>query len=668
MVQFVFVHGHGEVPKLEEWLDGLSVGLRSLGYPDLRGPVDEFRLVDYSGIFGDTTLVRCAETYAKPEERILLKHRHAFMARRATLNDVLRPYAEPGPDLNPGMFPKLLKDAAERAGEFLFYPGVRKYLGNEAVRHAAWRQLMKAMPKRGAAIIVAHSFGAVVVADALRRMPPRVRVELLVTIGSPLAFDRCRSHFSATGDAFPFERVRRWVNGYSPLDLVTGGEGISGQIAPVLDVNIGLGAATHDIRGYLSHASIAKAIGWVAFDQGVADGGLVIDGRSAARRMHEDWTAQLLASAFTRELTRKLDGQSWKKKLRLEAAREEVARRVIREIQLQRQRLADQMRFLEENGYPPPPGLDAGHPLAEHRYPTIRDLTEDSAALVRGNLSDSSLVPLAIGLMLQPVLAPFSFEVDRAWRAKALVGLFGRIRVGRRKISDKEFADQIHASVWWAIGRLKEPDGFPWGKVMFATGAVLLAATGVGILAAAPAGLFGAAVTTSTLAAFGPGGMVGGLISLGALTGTGAGLVGAGLATELRGSDSERDAMTVAAYSGAALAAQPFDTFKSTICAMIATVHAQAHLTQPTTELVVNLALRSALDCVRAEYQMYKDVDAPTAGEWAKKSRLLRRAIEALDSLTAVLPSVQTSVAVRRAISTGDAAKLPKPPERPALA
>lgn len=65
--------------------------------------------------------------------------------------------------------------------------------------------------------------------------------------------------------------------------------------------------------------------------------------------------------------------------------------------------------------------------------------------------------------------------------------------------------------------------GVPWGRVLTAAaGVALLAAGPVGLAVAAPAGLAGAAAVTSSLAAFGPGGMMGGLAMLGSLAGTGA--------------------------------------------------------------------------------------------------------------------------------------------------
>lgn len=65
--------------------------------------------------------------------------------------------------------------------------------------------------------------------------------------------------------------------------------------------------------------------------------------------------------------------------------------------------------------------------------------------------------------------------------------------------------------------------GVPWGRVITAAvGLALVAAGPVGLVMAAPATAFGAAALTGGLAAFGPGGMVGGLAMLGGLASTGA--------------------------------------------------------------------------------------------------------------------------------------------------
>jgi hypothetical protein len=62
-----------------------------------------------------------------------------------------------------------------------------------------------------------------------------------------------------------------------------------------------------------------------------------------------------------------------------------------------------------------------------------------------------------------------------------------------------------------------------WDRLLLgAAGVALVVAAPVGLALAVPAGLVGAAAVTSALAAFGPGGMIGGMALAGTMVGTGA--------------------------------------------------------------------------------------------------------------------------------------------------
>jgi hypothetical protein len=93
-------------------------------------------------------------------------------------------------------------------------------------------------------------------------------------------------------------------------------------------------------------------------------------------------------------------------------------------------------------------------------------------------------------------------------------------------------AEGVIAAVKESKAVLQET-GFRWGPVLITAGIGLLAATGVGLAIAVPAGLAGAAAIASTLATFGPGGMVGGIATLTALTGAASVMTGVGVAVEL---------------------------------------------------------------------------------------------------------------------------------------
>src|SRR3954452_20027957 len=159
------------------------------------------------------------------------------------------------------------------------------------------------------------------------------------------------------------------------------------------------------------------------------------------------------------------------------------------------------------------PGLD-DNPLADGRFPNYESLTYGAAPQLSGKWTDEELLSLSVGLMLLPIVPPFDIRVNTESRHEALERTLNLIRVSRGNLPDKVYARQVHDSVEWVQSRLAQ-GRFPLAPVLIASGLVLLAATGVGLVAAAPAGLAGAAVVTSTLAGFGPGGMIGGLITLG---------------------------------------------------------------------------------------------------------------------------------------------------------
>ena len=89
---------------------------------------------------------------------------------------------------------------------------------------------------------------------------------MLVTIGSPLAFQRYRKYSAKLGSNFPYGRVHRWLNVYESNDLVTAGRGIAGAIPQALDVGADLGT-THKLKAYMSHPAVAEAIGFVMFGE-----------------------------------------------------------------------------------------------------------------------------------------------------------------------------------------------------------------------------------------------------------------------------------------------------------------------------------------------------------------------------------------------------------------
>jgi pimeloyl-ACP methyl ester carboxylesterase len=97
------------------------------------------------------------------------------------------------------------------------FPEVARYLAaDDAPARAQAREYVAAtIAERQARVVIAHSLGAVVTYEALHAHP-ELQVDLLVTLGSPLAlpgavFDRLRPRPSDGTGRRP-ANVRRWVN------------------------------------------------------------------------------------------------------------------------------------------------------------------------------------------------------------------------------------------------------------------------------------------------------------------------------------------------------------------------------------------------------------------------------------------------------------------------
>ncbi|QIG44489.1 hypothetical protein G5V58_18390 [Nocardioides anomalus] len=113
------------------------------------------------------------------------------------------------------------------------------------------------MPDSGRAVVIAHSLGFVVAADVVKRLSPRLQIDGLITIGSPLPLRGRWPFVELTGDDFPYDQVRSWVNVFDSLDPVTGGRGVGRLFPEALDVDVHFGTLpslvrNHGVQYYLS--------------------------------------------------------------------------------------------------------------------------------------------------------------------------------------------------------------------------------------------------------------------------------------------------------------------------------------------------------------------------------------------------------------------------------
>jgi pimeloyl-ACP methyl ester carboxylesterase len=362
-----------------------------------------------------------------------------YFVRQRELERYVRAHQEVGPLMGVQQFDRKAVGMIAGVAEFFHFPDVRNFVTRKTVRDAIWARILKDVPQQGHLIIIGHSLGSMVVAGLLRRLPARLIVDLVVTVGSPLQFDRYRKHLPPLTTDFPYGRVRGWLNVYASGDLVTGGRGISGSIPQAFDVSAHLNGA-HDLRAYMSHASVASAIGNVAF--AVRDQQPTKRSGEVARALHESWRPLLLGTTFSHQLSQLLPSKEWESHLRLEAARKEVALRAVAAIEAERATRSQLIARIQKLGIPILEDELREHPLADGRHPTFEDLTVGAARILEGTWKDQELLSMAVALMLQPIVPPFDIQAELKNRTKPLVRTLNVIRRSRGNLADDAFAEQ----------------------------------------------------------------------------------------------------------------------------------------------------------------------------------------------------------------------------------
>lgn len=146
----------------------------------------------------------------------------------------------------------------------------------------------------------------------------------------------------------------------------------------------------------------------------------------------------------------------------------------------------------------------------------------------------------------------------------------------------------------------------PWRKyAVGAAGLALVAVAPIGLVAAAPVGLAGAAAITSSLAAFGPGGMLGGMLLAGGLIGTGS--------------------ATAAIATASGLSA---DMLETAVVRRMATSLARRRIGLDDGESWRLFAFwHSELSTERAHHEPISDDDSPTVTSLQHKARVLSTAL-----------------------------------------
>ncbi|MBK9696726.1 MAG: hypothetical protein IPO80_04735 [Propionibacteriaceae bacterium] len=431
-------------------------------------------------------------------------------------------------------------------------------------------QSLESVPAGSRIVIVAHSLGSVIAADLIKKLPNNLRVSALVTIGSPLgAVSEFRSHDL---DEYPFDRLNAWVNLFEPRDPVTGGKGICEHYPWVIDVPVTLQnwvfpvlIHQHGAQYYCTHPAVAAAITGALLGSDLA----TLD--AEPEQGVEGLELLLLQSLYLRELAKRLPTDDQDRAARLERARQVTAASH-----------ASAAALIHERN-------PATAPLPASEFLQRPD------AHIRGAWDDRTVLALAIMLASGPPATPFRIEEksDTEERRLALVSTLSLIRAHRSEPTDVDIVDAIF-STRTAISDLLAAPSRAWVPgALFAAGVLTLAATGVGLVVTAPAGLAGAALITTTLAAFGPGGMVGGMATLAALAGAGSAMAAVGATLGTAGTSHAGPDLLTNALDGA-IASQDPEKLRSLLVSLLTLVAAQERLEFPSQRDQVLLACMNA--------------------------------------------------------------------------
>lgn len=486
----LYLHGVGQQVRHDEWYQALGASLEGHGIdpPPLTSP----RMIspDYVDLLKLPPSQRVDEPDETPKatgtrsERLALRAAYGRAQREGgvDLPDLSENWglAGLGQQVDPELASRLKRDLRDAA----------MYLANKSLRAAILHRVIHDIGKQRDLVVLGHSLGSLVAIDLLAHLPARVHIRRLITLGSPAGnLSTMRKRPDALLREFPFHRVDGWFNAFNPWDLVPRGLGLASHFPAASDVRIDMGPApVHSAARHLRHPAVAKLIA-DAIRPTVAsttEPGSAIDIPLTAQEDDAIDTllfAQVVATAIR------------------PGEKQERYREAIRSVQHEVSRELIDMRVRE--GRPLPVALTA-----------LRS-GDHTGARFSSRRMDAQLLFAVLSATNNPI-APYEIEVEKEQRSaveKLWCDAYGYAPADARVVA---------RSIVAASGAF----GSAWGKYAIgAAGLALLAAGPVGLLVAAPAGLAGAAAITSALAAFGPGGMVGGMALAGSLIGVGSSTV-----------------------------------------------------------------------------------------------------------------------------------------------
>ena len=471
----LYLHGIEADDTDGSWLEGLEASLRRAGSEPLAERGFKVLAPSYLALLDGeppTEDVEPRYTYCRRAGWVETAAQGMYLLRQSELQRILADVPQPAP----GPVASAPEWLADVLTPWLF-DQAHRYRSHPARRHAIIRHIVDQLPPEGELVIVAHSLGSVVAADLIYHLPPELSVRLLVTIGSPLGWESMRRHLTRLNDTFPFTKVDSWMNVIGHHDPVAGSRGLAASLPEALDVFVdnGIGEDVHNAVRYLDQDVIARAFDWVTHTPGA---GVVLPGATPT----ETLVAVVAGAQFALRLEQQPGGGP--RRARFGKAREKVT--------------LETAKRLRESG---------------ETHPVLNRLLRDNSDFLRGKLQPTETIAVLLTAAVGNPVQPYEIKIDDKDRQHALRLLALDLGVPNK------WADTVLDVLGSAT---KAHKGFDWWKAtLVVTGLAAVIAAPLLVLAAAPAGLAGGAAVVAGLAAFGPGGMVGGLTLLGLVAGVG---------------------------------------------------------------------------------------------------------------------------------------------------
>ncbi|WP_431503634.1 hypothetical protein [Nocardioides sp.] len=504
VVSLLYLHGVGNGDPRDAWRRALDRSLQDAGYPGL----DEVEVIapkypdvlrtgenDRSGVGRDAKIPPITVPRLSAEEQRHVRRR----VERATaeLEEILGAPVPASPVGVTDSFAPIVLRVLRQAHNYVTKPEIRA---------RTLHTVLDGLPEEGEIVIVGHSLGSIIAIDLLRRLPPKLTVRGLVTIGSPAAHPNLHEDSDRLEMKAPLDHVGWWVNVWSNGDAVTGLRGIWRHFPWALDLQVGLGL-DHRTTTYLRARPVADAIGRGLFGPLSKEVATVEGTPDVALNSLEVRLALWLAYAqFLRDHLKGATQERFGAALRV--VQHEVLERLIENYQNDDVRIPQQLLDLRV----PPTVPPLGGP-GERNLPRPQPLTQ---------LSKEEAVLALVALATANPVRPYEIDVPDDVRRQAFHDLTVWMGLGGGLGENLHIAMQSASKAVYPVDQWKL-----W--VGIGIGAAVLVAGPIGLALAAPAGLAGGAAIIGALSAFGPGGMVGGLVTAGAITTTGAGTIAATL-------------------------------------------------------------------------------------------------------------------------------------------